>query len=70
MATKRTPQPDAGLQEIEDWYQWFLSGHLARLADTDMTPQQRESERAAVATLAANIAEGLREEYRARQAQP
>lgn len=64
---KATPETDPGLDKIDEWHRWFVEAHTTRVRAADMSPDQQARELADIKTLAAAIAERMRENYGRRQ---
>jgi hypothetical protein len=62
---------DAGLEEIAAFEKWLVDANVQRMTDDGYDAATLARERANVTTLAANIAERMREDYlRSRKPRP
>lgn len=58
---------DAGLQEIQDWHDWFVTAHTQRLATCNYSAEQLEHELSLVTRAATAITDRMRSDYLARR---
>jgi hypothetical protein len=66
MFKKTTPHAsttDPGLQDIADWYTWFVTGHAQRLRDDGVDADTFAREHAAIVAVADAVTARMREDY-------
>jgi hypothetical protein len=63
---KHTPEITAGLQQIDQWGEWFTRAHTQRLRDLDLPTDQFERELDACRRQGEAITEQMRVEFLAR----
>jgi hypothetical protein len=64
MNTTTTNDPE--LKRIDDWREWFVSGHRQRLKDLNLPKDQHDRELADVMRTAAAVTERMRSDWLSR----